>query len=132
MNKFSQTESKNVFDLESEEGLKMLHLLNPCKSILRQYYAKSCNFAYVFCVMRLYIVTKIRKVKKISTNNMFFFIYICISFAIMFIRRKTREVELSLSGQETSSENDLMMMGGGGVQNLVTIPDDTISGWRSR
>ena len=26
----------------------MLHLLNPCKSILRQYYAKSCNFAYVF------------------------------------------------------------------------------------
>ena len=84
------------------------------------------------CVMRLYIVTKIRKVKKISTNNMFFFIYICISFAIMFIRRKIRELELSLPGQETSSENDLMMMGGGGVQNLVTIPDDTISGWRSR
>ena len=26
-----------------------------------------------FCVMRLYIVTKIRKVKKISTNNMVFF-----------------------------------------------------------
>ena len=66
-----------------------------------------------FCVMRLYIVTKIRKVKKISTNNMFFFIYICISFAIMFIRRKIRELELSLPGQETSSENDLMMMGGG-------------------
>ena len=49
----------------------------------------------------------------------------------MFIRRKIRELELSLPGQETSSENDLMMMGGGGVQNLVTIPDDTISGWRS-
>ena len=66
-----------------------------------------------FCVMRLYIVTKIRKVKKISTNNMVFFIYICINFAIMFIRRKIRELELSLPGQETSSENDLMMMGGG-------------------
>ena len=50
----------------------------------------------------------------------------------MFIRRKIRESELSLPGQETSYENDLMMMGGGGVQNLVTIPDDTISGWRSR
>ena len=86
-----------------------------------------------FCVMRLYIVTKIRKVKKISTNNMFFFfIYVCISFAIMFIRRKIRELELSLPGQETSSENDLMMIWVGGVQNLVTIPDDTISGWRSR
>ena len=85
-----------------------------------------------FCVMRLYIVTKIRKVKKISTNNMVFFIYICINFAIMFIRRKIRELELCLPGQKTSSENDLMMMGGGGVQNLVTIPDDTISGWRSR
>ena len=55
-----------------------------------------------FCVMRLYIVTKIR------------------------------ELELSLPGQETSSENDLMMIWVGGVQNLVTIPDDTISGWRSR
>ena len=60
------------------------------------------------------------------------FFCIRISFAIMFIRRKIRELELSLPGQETSSENDLMMMGGGGVQNLVTIPDDTISGWRSR
>ena len=84
------------------------------------------------CVMRLYIVTKIRKVKKISTNNMVFFIYICISFAIMFIRRKIRELELSLPVPKTSSENALMMMGGGRVQNLVTIPDDTISGWRSR
>ena len=61
------------------------------------------------------------------------FFCIRISFAIMFIRRKIRELELSLTGQKTSSENDLMMMGvGGGVQNLVTIPDDTISGWRSR
>ena len=86
------------------------------------------------CVMRLYIVTKIRKVKKISTNNMVFFIYICINFAIMFIRRKIRELELSLPVPKTSSESALMMMGGGRVQNLVTIriPDDTISGWRSR
>ena len=60
------------------------------------------------------------------------FFCIRISFAIMFIRRKIRELELSLPGQKTSSENDLMMMGGGGVQNLVIIPDDTISGWRSR
>ena len=123
-----------MFDLESEEGQKMLHLLNPCKSILRlgNIMPKAVILLF-FCVMRLYIVTKIRKVKKISTNNMFFFfIYICISFAIIFIRRKIRELELWLPCQETSSENDLMMMGGGGVQNLVTIPDDTISGWRSR
>ena len=64
-----------MFDLESEEGQKMLHLLNPCKSILRlgNIMPKAVILPMFFCVMRLYIVTKIRKVKKISTNNMSFF-----------------------------------------------------------
>ena len=111
----------------------MLHILNPCKSILRQYYAKSCNFAYVFlCDEAVYCHKDQEGQKDFYQQYSFFSIYICISFAIMFIRSKIRELELSLPGQETSSENDLMMMGGGGVQNLVTIPDDTISGWGSR
>ena len=121
-----------MFDLESEEGQKMLHLLNPCKSILRQYYAKSCNFAVFLCDEAVYCHKDQEGQKDFYQQYGFFFIYICINFAIMFIRRKIRELELSLPVPKTSSENALMMMGGGRVQNLVTIPDDTISGWRSR
>ena len=82
-----------------------------------------------FCVMRLYIVTKIRKVKKISTNNMFFFLHIHMHKFRHYVYKKEDKRVRAISARP---ENDLMMMGGGGVQNLVTIPDDTISGWRSR
>ena len=85
----------------------MLHLLNPCKSILRQYYAKSCNFAVFLCDEAVYCHKDQEGQKDFYQQYVFF---ICMHKFFHCVYKKEDKRVRAISARP---ENDLMMMGVG-------------------
>ena len=86
----------------------MLHLLNPCKSILRQYYAKSCNFAVFLCDEAVYCHKDQEGQKDFYQQYVFFHIHMH-KFRHYVYKKEDKRVR-AISARP---ENDLMMMGVG-------------------